>query len=77
MIDSTWIGSDFQEPPRTDGGVALCGACRRTGLCRLGLTQERLEFLSEASRILSGSLDYNRTLRHVAQLVVDAVMRTR
>jgi PAS domain S-box-containing protein len=34
------------------------------------LTQERLEFLSEASRILSGSLDYNRTLRHVAQLVV-------
>jgi PAS domain S-box-containing protein len=34
------------------------------------LTQERLEFLSEASRILSGSLDYNRTLRHLTQLVV-------
>jgi PAS domain S-box-containing protein len=34
------------------------------------LTQERLEFLSEASRILSGSLDHHRTLRHVAQLVV-------
>ena len=33
-------------------------------------THERLEFLAEASRILSGSLDYTRTLRHVARLVV-------
>ena len=33
-------------------------------------TQAQLEFLAEASRILSGSLDYNRTLRHVARLVV-------
>ena len=40
---SSWSGSDFQQPPRTDGGVALCGACRRTGLCRLGLTTEHLD----------------------------------
>jgi uncharacterized protein (TIGR00369 family) len=38
-----WVGADFQQPPRTDGGVALCGACRRTGACRLGLTTERLD----------------------------------
>lgn len=38
-----WAGGDFQQPPRTDGGVALCGACRRTGHCRLGLTTERLD----------------------------------
>ena len=41
--DSSWSGSDFQQPPRTDGGVALCGACRRTGACRLGLTTEQLD----------------------------------
>jgi PAS domain S-box-containing protein len=33
-------------------------------------TQERLEFLAEASRIVSASLDYGRTLRHVARLIV-------
>lgn len=38
-----WAGSDFQQPPRTDGGVALCGACTRTGRCRLGVQLERLE----------------------------------
>ncbi len=38
-----WAGGDFQQPPRTDGGVALCGACSRTGSCRLGLTTERLD----------------------------------
>jgi acyl-coenzyme A thioesterase PaaI-like protein len=43
MADSVWAGGDFQQPPRTDGGVALCGACRRTGECRLGLTTERLD----------------------------------
>jgi acyl-coenzyme A thioesterase PaaI-like protein len=43
MTESTWVGGDFQQPPRTDGGVALCGACRRTGRCRLGLTTERLD----------------------------------
>jgi acyl-coenzyme A thioesterase PaaI-like protein len=43
MTDSGWAGGDFQQPPRTDGGVALCGACRRTGECRLGLTTERLD----------------------------------
>ncbi|MGH9184972.1 MAG: PaaI family thioesterase [Acidimicrobiales bacterium] len=43
MADSTWAGGDFQQPPRTDGGVALCGACRKTGECRLGLTTERLD----------------------------------
>ena len=43
MSESTWVGSDFQEPPRTDGGVALCGACRKVGACRLGLTTEHLD----------------------------------
>src|SRR3954451_5163062 len=43
MSDSQWAGQDFQQPPRTDGGVALCGACDRTGVCRLGLTTERLD----------------------------------
>jgi acyl-coenzyme A thioesterase PaaI-like protein len=43
MSDFPWAGGDFQQPPRTDGGVALCGACRRTGVCRLGLTTERLD----------------------------------
>ena len=39
---ASWAGSDFQDPPRTDGGVALCGACHRAGICRLGLTTEVL-----------------------------------
>lgn len=38
-----WAGSDFQEPPRTQGGVALCGACRGAGSCRLGVERERLD----------------------------------
>lgn len=38
-----WAGADFQEPPRTPGGVALCGACRAAGSCRLGVRQERLD----------------------------------
>ncbi|UGQ11263.1 PaaI family thioesterase [Yinghuangia sp. ASG 101] len=38
-----WAGSDFQEPPRTPGGVALCGACRVTGTCRLGVEREHLD----------------------------------
>jgi acyl-coenzyme A thioesterase PaaI-like protein len=33
-----WAGSDFP-----DGSVALCGACRRLGACRLGLTKETLD----------------------------------
>jgi acyl-coenzyme A thioesterase PaaI-like protein len=43
MTDSPWAGTDFQQPPRTDGGVAMCGACQRLGRCRLGLTTERLD----------------------------------
>jgi acyl-coenzyme A thioesterase PaaI-like protein len=31
------------EPPRTDGGVALCGACRRVGRCSLGVERERFD----------------------------------
>lgn len=42
MSDGPWAGGDFQQPPRTDGGVALCGACRAIGSCRLGLTTEHL-----------------------------------
>ena len=38
-----WAGADFQAPPRTDGGVALCGACSRRAVCRLGLTTESLD----------------------------------
>ena len=38
-----WAGGDFQQPPRNDGGVALCGACSKTQVCRLGLTKEQLE----------------------------------
>lgn len=41
--DSAWCGSDFQQPPRSDGGVALCGACQAAATCRLGLRTERLE----------------------------------
>lgn len=37
-----WAGSDFQIPP-TDGPVALCGACRRLGRCRLGLGREEMQ----------------------------------
>jgi acyl-coenzyme A thioesterase PaaI-like protein len=49
LKDSNWAGGDFQEPPRTDGGVALCGGCSRTGECRLGLTTERLDADGSAS----------------------------
>jgi acyl-coenzyme A thioesterase PaaI-like protein len=35
--------SDAAAPPRTAGGVALCGACRALGSCRLGVTRERLD----------------------------------
>jgi uncharacterized protein (TIGR00369 family) len=41
--EQQWAGSDFQEPPRTEGGVALCGACRSEQRCHLGLTTERLD----------------------------------
>jgi acyl-coenzyme A thioesterase PaaI-like protein len=41
--EAQWAGTDFQQPPRNDGGVALCGACARTRTCRLGLTTERLD----------------------------------
>ena len=37
-----WIGSDFQTVPKSDGGVPLCGACRASGVCRLGVESERL-----------------------------------
>jgi Thioesterase superfamily len=42
MASTEWAGSDFQDPPRSDGGVALCGACSVSGICRLGLTTEVL-----------------------------------
>ncbi|MDR2188074.1 MAG: PaaI family thioesterase [Azonexus sp.] len=38
-----WAGSDFQCPPRDQGGVALCGACRESKVCRLGVSSERLD----------------------------------
>jgi uncharacterized protein (TIGR00369 family) len=36
-------GSGYQPPPRDDGGVALCGACRRVGTCGLGVEREHLD----------------------------------
>jgi acyl-coenzyme A thioesterase PaaI-like protein len=43
MTEPIWAGGDFQQPARSDGGVALCGACAKKGLCRLGLTTEKLD----------------------------------
>jgi acyl-coenzyme A thioesterase PaaI-like protein len=43
MADSPWAGSEFQLSPRTGSPVALCGACRRLGACRLGLGREELQ----------------------------------
>jgi acyl-coenzyme A thioesterase PaaI-like protein len=53
MSDSAWAGGDFQQPPRTDGGVALCGSCRRRDECRLGLTTERLDDAGHAHFLLT------------------------
>lgn len=39
----SWVGTDFQAMPMTEGGVPLCGACLRSGRCRLGVTEERLD----------------------------------
>lgn len=38
-----WVGADFQDPLRSEGGIALCGACRESKVCRLGLVRERLD----------------------------------
>jgi len=38
-----WSASSFVDPPRTEGGVALCGACRLLGHCRLGVLAEHLD----------------------------------
>jgi acyl-coenzyme A thioesterase PaaI-like protein len=43
MAESPWAGSDFQLPPQPESPVALCGACRRLGACRLGLGREELQ----------------------------------
>jgi acyl-coenzyme A thioesterase PaaI-like protein len=43
MTSPSWAGSDFQQPPRPGSPVALCGACRRLGGCRLGLGREELQ----------------------------------
>ncbi len=40
--EQPWVGADFQLPP-TGGPVALCGACRRLGRCRLGLGREDMQ----------------------------------
>ncbi len=42
MSEQAWAGSDFSLPPTSTTGVALCGACRRRGDCRLGLGREQL-----------------------------------
>jgi acyl-coenzyme A thioesterase PaaI-like protein len=43
LTESDWAGSDFQISPRPGWPVALCGACRRLGSCRLGLGREELQ----------------------------------
>jgi acyl-coenzyme A thioesterase PaaI-like protein len=43
VTSSPWAGSDFQVPPQPDSPFALCGACSRTGICRLGLGREDLQ----------------------------------
>jgi acyl-coenzyme A thioesterase PaaI-like protein len=57
MTDS-WAGGDFQRPPRTEGGVALCGSCKRSGVCRLGLTEERLDDEGVAHFLLTCPADH-------------------
>ena len=42
MTSPSWAGGDFQSAVRNAGGVALCGACARTGLCHLGVATEIL-----------------------------------
>lgn len=37
-----WIGSDSVGRPMSDGGVTLCGSCRSSRACRLGVTREWL-----------------------------------
>ena len=37
-----WLGTDFQIAP-DEHGIALCGACRRLGLCRLGITSKEVD----------------------------------
>lgn len=37
-----WEGFDFMRPDRSEGGVSLCGSCRRTRTCRLGVLTERM-----------------------------------
>jgi acyl-coenzyme A thioesterase PaaI-like protein len=39
----SWIGTDLQALPRSEGGVGLCGACMPNSRCRLGLVEERLD----------------------------------
>lgn len=41
--DARWAGSGFEDPPRTHGNVALCGACRVRGACQLGVQEEALD----------------------------------
>ena len=36
----SWVGTDFQSMPMTEGGVPLCGACLPKGRCRLGVSRE-------------------------------------
>ena len=53
-----WAGSDFQDPPRTEGGVALCGACRIRGACQLGVEQESLDESGSAHFVLACPKEY-------------------
>ena len=43
MAESSWTVEDIQDTPRSAGGVLLCGACRVSGVCRLGVRRESLD----------------------------------
>ena len=53
-----WAMEDFQEPPRDEGGVVLCGACRTTGICKLGVRREGLEDTDTAVFTLACPAEY-------------------
>jgi acyl-coenzyme A thioesterase PaaI-like protein len=49
---------DFQDPPRTAGGVALCGACRKEAACKLGVERERMDEDGAARFVLTCPRDH-------------------
>ncbi|MFL5319720.1 MAG: GAF domain-containing protein [Myxococcaceae bacterium] len=57
-------------PVRDEGGRIVAGVVTYDDITEQRRAEEGLRFLERASRELSASLDYNQTLRRVAELVV-------